>query len=211
MSNSVDNHAPPVLGEEDASLVSDEILLRLWNQVQQDPQTDNVALNNFWLHLYAKHLFPGKQWIVGVENGTFDIEPPKKDLTVQFLGHTGPQALFFHMHKGKEATRDDLIEVETQALVACLAYLTANPGITKVYAVTSFGARARIWCCGPKSMSLEPLFGSYDLADASAYVEAHSSEAITLRRGFADMKRFAPVARRGINHGSGSPASSRRN
>ncbi|KIW77024.1 hypothetical protein Z517_09470 [Fonsecaea pedrosoi CBS 271.37] len=219
MSDPVGNNAPPALGEEAASLVSDEVLLRLWNRVQEDAWSDNVALN-FWLHLYAKYLFSGKQWIVGVnnspfDNDAFDIEPLKTDLSVQYLGHAGIQTLFFHMLTGKEATRGDLAEIEDQAYVACVKYLTANPDITLVYAVTSFGTRARIWFCRQGSDSLQELFGSDDgsddTAEASRYVEAHGGDAIVLRRGFSYMMTSPPVARRGINHGSRSPASSRRN
>ncbi|KAH0829832.1 hypothetical protein AYO21_11405 [Fonsecaea monophora] len=214
MSDPVGNNAPPALGEEAASLVSDEVLLRLWNRVQEDAWSDNVALN-FWLHLFAKYLFSGKQWIVGVDNSPLDIEPLMTDMSVQYLGHAGMQTLFFHMLTNKEATWADLVEIETQAYVACAEYLRANPDITLVYAVTSFGTRARIWFCRQGSNSLQELVGSDDGSDdgseASRYVEAHGSDAIVLRRGFSYMMTYPPVARRGINHGSRSPASSRRN
>jgi hypothetical protein len=42
---------------------------------------------------------------------------------------------------------------------------------------------------------------SEDLAKAQDYIEAHSSDAQTLRKVFDHMKRFPPVARRGIAQG----------
>ena len=63
------------------------------------------------------------------------------------------------------------------------------------------GTKARGWTCTKDSDYLEPLFGSEDLAKAQDYIEAHSSDAQTLRKVFDHMKRFPPVARRGIAQG----------
>lgn len=67
--------------------------------------------------------------------------------------------------------------------------------------MTSFGSKARMWTCESESHYLEPLFGSLELAEPSQYVEAHSNEAHKIRQAFDHMKRFPPVARRGVGLG----------
>ena len=78
-------------------------------------------------------------------------------------------------------------EVEHQAFDACAAYLWTNK-LQHIYAMTTIGTRARLWIYRPDSDYLEPLFGSQDLSDRSAYVEAHSSDAYKLTAGFHHMK-----------------------
>ncbi|KIW21940.1 uncharacterized protein PV07_12652 [Cladophialophora immunda] len=191
------------------SLVTDEPLLLLWSRVQQKGSRENVAVN-FWLHLYAKYVFAEKEWIIAVEDAPSELEPSKRgDLKVQYLGDAGFELLLHQELKRREATKRDLEEVEHQAFSDCISYLAAHEEVSMAYAVTSFGTRARMWTCAREATYLEPLFGSEELAEPSQYIEAHSSEATELRKGYDHMKRFSPVARRGIEPGERSPKSSR--
>lgn len=187
------------------SLVTDEVLLRLWNKVQQKGSRENVA-GKFWLQFYSKYMFTGKEWVISVEAAPSELElSMREDIKVEYLGYTDLEVLLHHELKRNEASKSDLEQVEHQAYGNCISHLTAHPELSRIYAVTSFGTKARMWTCQPDSHYLEPLFGSMDLADPLQYIEAHSSDANKLQQGFEHMKRFPPVARRGIEPGERSP------
>ncbi|KIW16598.1 hypothetical protein PV08_03786 [Exophiala spinifera] len=125
-----------------------------------------------------------------LEDAPSELEPAERgDLKVQHLGRTDLELLHHHELKWKEATRSDLQQVEHQAYSDRVSYLAAHEDVPFVYAVTSFGTRARMWTCEPDATYLEPGFGSGELAEPSQYIEAHSSEATELRKGYDRMKR----------------------
>lgn len=76
-------------------------------------------------------------------------------LVMKYFGNESLEVLCFHELKRILASPTDLEEVEYQAFKACIAYLA--PKVGTVYAITSFGTKARGWTCTKDSDYLEPL------------------------------------------------------
>jgi hypothetical protein len=183
------------------SLVMDDYLLELWKEAQKPTSLESASVA-FWNHLWSKYIFAEKEWVVTPETAPAEIDKLRRvDLVIKYFGNTSMEVLCFHELKRTNSSPSDLEEVEYQAFKACIAYLAQHTKINSVYAITSFGTKARGWTCTKDSDYLEPLFGSQDLAKAQDYIEAHSSDAQTLRKVFDHMKRFPPVARKGIAQG----------
>jgi hypothetical protein len=183
------------------SLVEDEYLLELWKEAQKPSSLESASVA-FWNQLFSKYIFAEKEWVVAPETALAETDSLRRvDLVIKYFGRESLEVLCFHELKRISASPADLEEVEYQAFKACIAYLAQHPKINTVYAITSFGTKARGWTCTKDSDYLEPLFGSEDLAKAQDYIEAHSSDAQMLRKVFDHMKRFPPVARRGIVQG----------
>lgn len=159
----------------------------------------------FWNHLLSKYIFTGKNWILAPEASPAEIDRRRRvDLVIKYVGETSIEVLCFHELKPLRATANDVQDVEHQAYAACQAYI-AQHDLSNVYALTSIGTKARAWTCTEDSDYLEPMFGSHQLAEESQYIEAHSTEAETLRNAFGHMKRFPPTGRKGIAYGNRSP------
>lgn len=63
-----------------------------------------------------------------------------------------------------------------------------------VYAMTTYGTRARQWIYNPSSDNLIPLDGSGSLSvSKDSYVEANTTDAQKLRDGFLHMKSRPPL------------------
>lgn len=183
------------------SLVTDEYLLELWKEAQKPSSLESASVA-FWNHLWSKYVFAEKEWVITPETSPAEIDKSRRvDLVIKYFSGASMEVLCFHELKRMNASPSDLEEVEYQAFKACIAYLAQHPKISSVYAITSFGTKARGWTCTKDSDYLEPLAGSQDLAKAQDYIEVHSSDAQTLRKVFDHMKRFPPVARKGIAHG----------
>lgn len=183
------------------SLVEDGYLLELWKEAQKPSSLESASVA-FWNQLFSKYIFAEKEWVVAPETAPAETDSLRRvDLVIKYFGNESLEVLYFHELKRINASPTDLEEVEYQAFKACIAYLAQHPKVSTVYAITSFGTKAKGWTCTKDSDYLEPLFGSEDLAKAQDYIEAHSSDAETLRKVFDHMKRFPPVARRGIAQG----------
>lgn len=57
--------------------------------------------------------------------------------------------------------------------------------------MTTVGTKARVWEYIEGSNYLTPSFGSEDLSELSEYVEAHSSDAIKIKKALEDIKKSA--------------------
>ena len=100
---------------------------------------------------------------------------------VKDLQFSDPCVLLFIESKKQKSNINDIDEVEHQAYTACAAYLVAYK-LPSVKAMTTVGTKARMWECRRGDDYLNPLFGEASLSDVSQYIEAHSSEAGTLRK-----------------------------
>ena len=64
-------------------------------------------------------------------------------LVIKYFGNESLEVLCFHELKRIIASPTDLEEVEFQVFKACIAYLAQHPKVSTVYAITSFGTKAR--------------------------------------------------------------------
>ncbi|ETI26846.1 hypothetical protein G647_10292 [Cladophialophora carrionii CBS 160.54] len=159
------------------SLVTDEVLLRLWLQAQEKGSRENVSVK-FWLHFYCKYVFPGKVWVVSAENEPSVLEPSlRTDLKVEYLGDVLLELLHHHELKRSDASNSDIETVEHQAYGNSISYLAAHPEISRIYAVTSFGTKARIWTCIPDAHIISNLCSDLQLLQTG-----RNTSKCTLRR-----------------------------
>jgi hypothetical protein len=102
--------------------------------------------------------FAGKEWVVAPETALAETDSLRRvDLVMKYFGNESLEVLCFHELKRIIASPTDLEEVEYQAFKACIAYLAQHPKVSTVYAITSFGTKARGWTCTKDSDYLEPL------------------------------------------------------
>lgn len=57
--------------------------------------------------------------------------------------------------------------------------------------MTTVGTKARVWEYIKGSNYLTPSFGSKDVSELAEYVEAHSSDAIKIKKVLKDIKKLA--------------------
>ena len=174
------------------SLITDGILKKLWEKAQAQ-SSDEWASAKLWTHLWSKHLFSEKEWVVSPETPPEGSGRRRVDITIEYLGGDNKLAvLAFHEAKALNAGPQDLEEAEHQAFDACMRYLGEHPDLQFVYAFTSFGTKGRAWQCTREDHYLSPLFGSEDLAERNQYIEVHSSEARLIRQAVQMMRAVPP-------------------
>lgn len=90
--------------------------------------------------------------------------------------------------KKAKCTQTEIDELEYQAYNACITHLNYT-GRDQMYAITTIGTTARLWYITKTDDYLLP-FVPVDtaLAERSAYIEAHSTDAQQLRDGFNYVK-----------------------
>lgn len=174
------------------SLIIDDVLMALWTRAQEQP-SDEWASATLWTHLWNKHFFSEKDWVVSQETPPEGSGRRRVDITIEYLGSDYKLAvLAFHEAKALDAGPQDVEEAEHQAFDACMRYLGEHSELNFVYAFTSFGTRGRAWSCGPSDDYLMPLFGSDQLAERSEYIEVHSPEARLITQAVRTMKSVPP-------------------
>ncbi|RAL04252.1 uncharacterized protein BO80DRAFT_259364 [Aspergillus ibericus CBS 121593] len=175
------------------SLITDEILLRLWEKAQAQPSNE-WASAKLWSHLWVKHFFVDKSWVVSQETPPEGNGRRRVDITIEYMGSDKNLAvLAFHEAKALSAGPQDVEDAERPAYDACMRYLGEHPDLQFVYAFTSFGTKGRAWRCRPEDDYLSPLFGSEDLAERDQYIEVHSSDASLIKRAVQAMRAAPPV------------------
>lgn len=99
----------------------------------------------------------------------------------------------FHEAKAGNAGPELVLEAEKQARDACKRYLDERWDVEAVYAITSFGTKARAWKYIGTGETLDPLFGAKVEGDRKEYIDLDYSDAYPLLRGsFAMMKNVRP-------------------
>lgn len=175
------------------SLVTDKTLMALWKTVNAAVDSEWPS-KTFWNQLLSKYIFPGKEFVVAQE------EPPSSansrnriDIIVKYADvHQGISVLCFIESKRPNTYIALLEEAELQALNACVSYVHQNK-TQYVYAMTTYGTRARQWIYNPSSDNLVPLDGNGSLSvSKDSYVEASTADAQKLRDGFLRMKNRPP-------------------
>lgn len=174
------------------SLITDAILTKLLETAQARP-SDEWASAKLWSHLWGKHLFSEKDWVVSQETPPEGSGRRRVDITIEYMGADRDLAvLAFHEAKPLNAGPQGIEEAEFQAFEACMRYLGQHPELRFVYAFTSFGTKGRAWQCFRESDYLDPLFGYEQLAERSQYIEVHCSEAPLIRQAIQTMKSVRP-------------------
>ncbi|KAJ6031973.1 hypothetical protein N7540_002705 [Penicillium herquei] len=160
------------------SLITDDLLQAVWEDAQRRP-SDVSASADLWRHLWCKHLFAEKIFMVSMQPSVEENGRPRVNLTIKALvgPNRGLAILAFHKAETPSPGPRDVQELGNQASDACERYLTQNPELGIVYAFTSIGTKGRAWRFGRAEACLIPLFGSEDRADLGQYVELHSPEA----------------------------------
>ena len=178
------------------SLVTDAYLFELWKAAQAASEAEAPG-RTFWNQVLSKYIFVGKEYVVASEEPPSSANNKRRvDIVVKYFEppNYSIRILCFVEAKRPNADLSLIDEVEHQAFDACAGYLSTNK-LQHIYAMTTIGTRARLWIYRPDSDYLEPLFGSQDLSDRSAYVEAHSSDAQKLTEGFHQMKNMPPTSK----------------
>lgn len=167
------------------SLITDDICLtRLW----EDSQTpgDEGAVVRLWSHLFMKHLFSGKDWVVFYKPPPENCPRQRLDITIEHYNirddsvnvdidvDVDMMAFCVYEPVAKDPSLQDLDRLMRHAFTVCMAYLLSHPNLSKMYAFTAFGTKCRAWSCSREDEWLEPLFGSVDGSDSRDYVDIHS-------------------------------------
>ncbi|KAE8416210.1 hypothetical protein BDV36DRAFT_297324 [Aspergillus pseudocaelatus] len=172
------------------SLITDGVLKILWERAQEQASDENGQIMVF--HLWNKHLFAEKEWVVSSETPPEGCGRRRVDITIEYFGRDSRLAvLAFHEVK-LNAGLQEVQDAEVQAFDACMRSLGGHPELQFVYAFTSFGTKGRAWRCTRDDIHISPLFGSDDLAEGTQYIEVHSSEAQLISKAAQMMKANRP-------------------
>lgn len=171
------------------SLVIDAYLSKLWKAAQAASDAETPS-RSFWNQVLSKYIFDGREYAVDTEEQPSSASNEGRIvITVKYFQ---PQEHFIPilcLVDAKPPNTDATLmhETERQTFDTCAGCLAANK-LQHIYAMTTIGTRARLWVYRPGLDYLVPLFGSQDISDGSAYVEANSSDARKLTEAFHRMK-----------------------
>ena len=125
------------------------------------------------------------------------------DLAIRFSdSRDNLRVLCFFEGKKHNASREEIIECERQALDACRQHLNTHDQ-DNLYAITGYGTRAKAWVYEKNDtalLAMDPQLDPRDSRVPQGYIEAHSSDAAKLTAATARMKLMptatpAPVNR----------------
>ncbi|GKZ27392.1 hypothetical protein AbraIFM66951_010501 [Aspergillus brasiliensis] len=169
-------------------IAGDAILMRLWEDAQV-PGNER-AVSRLWNHLFGKHLFSGKKWAVFRQPTPLYSLSQRIVITIEQFNRGDIETMAFGIHEpaAMDPMRQDLDRLTKHAFAACMNYLLDHPGLSRVYAFTSFGTKCRVWSLSRVDTYLVPLFGSLDWWVADSYVDLHSPEAAQIRDAVESMK-----------------------
>ncbi|PGH15193.1 hypothetical protein AJ79_02558 [Helicocarpus griseus UAMH5409] len=175
------------------SLIDHPLLFELWKEAQEKA-SDEWASAGFWVHLWSKHIFWEKEWAIAQEGPPEGTGRRRVDVKIRRLaGDNNFTVLAFHESKLLDASPKEVQEAETQAKDACKLFIEQSKDQSFVYAITSFGTKARAWVYEKEGDGFKSFFGSDVEADRKEYIEAHSTDASYLRRAFIKMKNDPPI------------------
>ncbi|RAK88242.1 hypothetical protein BO79DRAFT_255442 [Aspergillus costaricaensis CBS 115574] len=164
------------------SLVTGDIsLTRLWEDAQAPG--DEGAVVRLWSHLFMKHLFSGKDWVVFYKPTSENCPRQRLDITIEHYDmrddcvDVDTMAFCVYEPVAMDPSLQDLDGLKRHAFAVCMAYLLEHPKLSKVYVFTAFGTKFRVWSYSREDEFLVPLFGSVDGSDSRDYVDIHSPEA----------------------------------
>ena len=117
------------------SIVTSRNLMNLWREAQRDDAHENKAIA-FWQHYLTRFAFPEEQWIVSTEVDPAINSLRRVDLAIRFSdSRDNLRVLCFFEGKKHNASREEIIECERQALDACRQHLNTHDQ-DNLYAIT---------------------------------------------------------------------------
>ncbi|GLB12526.1 hypothetical protein AtubIFM57258_010208 [Aspergillus tubingensis] len=124
------------------SLITGDIsLTRLWKDAQTPD--DEGAVVGLWSHLFMKHLFCGKDWVIFYKSTPEDCPRQRLDITIEHYNIRGDtvdvdmMAFCVYEPVTKDPSLQDLDGLMRHAFTVCMAYLLSHPDLSKVYAFTA--------------------------------------------------------------------------
>jgi len=175
------------------SLVIDDRTRAHWEKAQTKPEW---GATKFWEYVLKEQFFTGRDWSLSSQQPPTDESSDLRRMELRIEKWIGNQWYTIICYEAKKAkcTQTEIDELECQAYNACITHLNYT-GRDQMYAITTIGTAARLWYITKTDDYLLP-FVPVDtaLAERSAYIEAHSTDAQQLRDGFNYVKENDKVS-----------------
>ena len=144
---------------------------------QEALRFDEYATTAYWEHIFNKYIFEGDSWSVASQQPPAPGSQRRMDLLVKGLVAKGVFSyLLVVKAKSGPATPSDIETVEFQALYDCMEHLAYSQR-EKMWAMTCFGPRARLWAFQEGQEHLTQLFPvGNSLAERSEYADFAEEE-----------------------------------
>lgn len=161
----------------------------LWNSAQTQPEW---ATTSFWEYVLKEQFFQGREWKVSSQQPpTTDRNDRRRvDLSIGRWKSNGWQIIALFEAKKQNCSQTEIQELEFQAFNACMAHLLYT-GREQMYGITTIGTAARLWYITKDDDYLLPLVPETGgLSNRKEYIEANSTEAADLQKGFTSMIKY---------------------
>ncbi|KFZ01476.1 hypothetical protein V500_00742 [Pseudogymnoascus sp. VKM F-4518 (FW-2643)] len=165
------------------SLIKDPRTLSLWETAQSRPEW---GATRFWEYVFKESIFVGRDWAISSQQPPTNNQGDRRrvDLCIERWIRDSWQKIAVFEAKKANCSQAEIDTVEFQAYEACMAHLL-DSGREQMYGMTTIGTRARIWYVTKDDDYLLPMVpATVGLSDRPAYIDAHSSQALDLKKGF---------------------------
>ncbi|KAF9733708.1 hypothetical protein PMIN01_08051 [Paraphaeosphaeria minitans] len=172
------------------SLITNTFLRAFYQGV--NPQNEHSAVT-FWAYVF-KVYFPEEHFLFDTQKPASHSDPLRRvdgKLTYVENQTNRLMVLFFFEAKRTSQAQAEMQAVEGQAFEACGTFLSSQPHLSHIYAVTTIGTEARVWKYSADRTFLG-LGNSSPSGTRAAYIDADSAAASTLRSALLHMKQFPP-------------------
>lgn len=171
------------------SLIIDPQTGELWASAQTQLE---CATTRFWEYVLKEQFFKGRNWAISSQQPpTNDPNDMRRvDLRIERWKTNRWQTIALFEAKKQNCSQAEIQELEFQAFNACMAHLLYT-GREQMYGITTIGTAARLWYITKADDYLLPLVPETGgLSNRKEYIEANSTEAADLQKGFNDMIKY---------------------
>jgi hypothetical protein len=165
------------------SLIIDLQTEALWASAQTQPE---CATTRFWEYVLKEQFFKGRNWTISSQQPPTNDPDDKRrvDLRIERWKTNRWQTIALFEAKKQNCSQTEIDELEFQAFNACMAHLIYS-GREQMYGITTIGTAARLWYITKDDDYLLPLVPETGgLSNRKEYIEANSTEAADLKKGF---------------------------
>lgn len=176
------------------TLITNLYIKAYYDAVQ--PDNEHSALS-FWSYFF-KQSFPEPQFSYDRETPASSADPKRRvDGKMSYVENQTSRIMALFFHEGKRGKDGEgvsaMTAVEGQAFEACGTFMSENPQLTHIYAITTIGTEARIWKYW-RNGTIVGVGVPDNSGVRTAYIEANSPDAVKLSAGIQQMKAFPPSA-----------------
>ena len=133
----------------------------VFEKLHDDAKTQSeFATKKLWNHWLRHRVFTDESWVVGPEQPPRAYDDLRRiDILVEYHSAGFLNVFSVGELKSGKAAKQDIVTVESQAYEKCNAVLS-DSGRDAVWAMTMYGACARLWVCRRGRAHLYPIYPS---------------------------------------------------